>query len=81
MERHRLTGKTDQIVDSYNAPDDIKSVLAKRIAALCGRQISHDRIQEVIIEQLGSSGQPNWNAVIDTLGDMVKRVYKGKKII
>lgn len=75
-----LVGKSRNILDGFDVPNDIQRKIARRSGALAGLAISHDEIVRVVMDNMSSSGIPNWNNIVADLGDMTTRAYQGKPI-
>lgn len=74
----KAVGKLAEILQNYEAPEDTRVGLARRIGAIVGRGIPYEKVDEVIVDSLNYKGVPDWGQVLARLGEAARNVYKGK---
>lgn len=73
-----VCGKLAEILRGFEAPEEVKTKIARRAGAVVPNKISHEQVEKVIVENM-PRGLPDWETISDKLGEAVNRAYKGKK--
>lgn len=74
-----VCGYLKQLLDTWGASPDVARLLARRAGAIVPSTIKHNQIEAAIMAS-ARNGIPDWNQVVDKVGEAAAAAYKGKRI-
>lgn len=85
-ERHRLydgarpMGRLGEILNRFEAPDNVHAVIARRAGGVIGSgRVTHAFVKRTIEDSMSANGFPNWDSVTQRVGEAVRDTYRGRK--
>jgi|WetSurMetagenome_2_1015567.scaffolds.fasta_scaffold15492_3 hypothetical protein len=77
-ESYQPKGRLGQVLEEFQAPENVKSSIARRAGLVVARgQLPIEKLQNTITESMFiNSGLPDWNIVSVKVGETVNDIYR-----